>query len=49
MPIGAQISAYTTWFREPRRRIADMEDALAEWSEFELPVPILELPDDSSR
>jgi hypothetical protein len=35
--------------RASLRRIADMPDSMAERSEFEPPVPVLELSDDSSR
>src|SRR5260370_42404879 len=35
------------WRSASLRRIADMPDSMAERSEFELPVPVSKLPDDS--
>jgi len=39
VPVGVQISPHTREFHAAPRRIADVEDWLAERSEFELSVP----------
>jgi len=47
VPVGPKICPYAREFRASLRRIADMPDSLVERSEFELPVPISEQPDEN--